>query len=217
MFSKNLFKWQRQTTTLLLVAGVVAGVSLGGRTAAAAPITVGYSGTRVTTATPGKPFTLKFQVKNAGSEAFSGVKVTFHIPEGLKHSQVSPADAMVDENTIMWENLYMDAGQSFYPTFTFTLDSGTSLNSKRNIWVEAQGTDMEATSVNFSITAKAAAVRRATSTLTSADVKSMFQSVYDRTPTASELRYWLGRRTDKPQRSALLGAMAYHKAQNIRH
>jgi hypothetical protein len=49
------------------------------------------------------------------------------------------------------------------------------------------------------------------------DLNALFRSVYGRTPTVSEWRYWATRLLDKPNRTVLVGAMAYHKAHNIRH
>lgn len=185
--------------------------------AAAAPQSVTYKGTPVTTATPGKPFTVAFRIKNTGSTTYSGVKVIFHMPDGMNHSAVSPANADIQNDIITWSNVPLESGQSFYPLLTLTLESGTPLKSKKNIWVEVTGTDMEATSTNFSITAVAASAKKTTSTLSSADVKDILQTVYGRAATASEHKYWLSRRTDKPQRTALQGAMAYHKQQGIQH
>lgn len=197
----------------VLVSLVVASTAL-----AAPPYTVGYNGTPITTAVPGKPFTLKLQVKNTGTTVYSGVKVTLHVPAGLTHSKVAPADAVVQDDVIAWSNVPIAAGKAFYPTVTFTMDSGTPLKTKLNLWVEVTGTDMEANSANFSITAvKSVSATTTKSTLISADISSMFASVYGRPPTASELTYWLGRRSAKPGRSALLGAMGYHKALSIQH
>lgn len=199
----------------IVVGGVVVGVVVAASVALAAPPqTVSYSGTAVTTAVPGKPFTLKFQVKNTSSDAYSGVKVTFHIPEGLKHTSVSPSGASIYDDIVSWD-IPSIAGQSFYPSFTFTVNKDVAIGKKLSLWVEVTGSGMEATSKNFSITTVKSLP--AASTLTSADITSMFQEVYGRAPTSSEKTYWLGRRTDKPGRTALLGAMAYHKAQNISH
>lgn len=181
----------------------------------AAPNTVTYRGARVTTAVPGKPFNLNLQVKNTSNDNYSNVQITFHVPSGLQHSSVSPANAVIQDDTITWYNVPLHADQTFNPSFTLTVDSGIALNTKLNLWVEVTGSGMESTSTNFSITTrKSAAV---TSLLSSNDIKSMFHSVYGRTPTSSELAYWLGRRTDKPQRTPLLGAMAYHRSLNIQH
>lgn len=209
-------RWGKLISITSTVAVAAAGVSFSPAALAAQPHSVSYYGTRVTTAVPGKPAAVKFQVKNTGTTAYSGIKVIFHIPNGLQHSKVAPADADIHDDTVTWNNVPMAAGKSFYPSFTFTIDAGTPVNTKKSIWVEVTADDMEATSANFSLTAKPATAT-ATTTLTSADIKSMFQTTYGRTPAASELTYWLGRRTDKPQRTPLLGAMAYHKAMNIAH
>lgn len=200
------------------LVGVVAVFVLVSSALAAPPYTVGYNGTPVTTAVPGQPFTLKLQVKNTGTTVYPGVKVVLHVPAGLTHSKVAPADAVVQDDIISWSDVPIATGKFFYPTITFTMDSGTPLKTKLNVWVEVTGKDMEANSANFSITAvKSVSATTTGSTLASADISSMFASVYGRTPTASELKYWLGRRSDKPGRSALLGAMGYHKALNISH
>lgn len=217
MFSTVRPKSTRSVSALCAIIAVTLGVLLGNSAQAAAPQTVSYHGTRVTTAVPGKPTTIKFRVKNTGDTTYSEVKVIFHIPGGLTTSSVAPADAVIEDDTISWVNVPLVAGQSFYPALTFTLDSGTALKTKKQLWVEVTGTDMEATSTNFSVTAVSSVSTKTASTLTSSDVKAMFESVYGRTPTASELTYWLGRRTDKPQRSVLLGAIAYHKNLNIKH
>jgi uncharacterized repeat protein (TIGR01451 family) len=197
-------------TLILLVIGVVYCTP-----AQAAPHTVTYKSTRVTTAVPGKPFNLNLQVKNTSNDNYSNVQITFHVPSGMQHSSVSPANAIVQDDTITWYNVPMNANQTFNPSFTFTIDSGTPLNTKFNLWAEVTGDGMESTSTNFSITTRKTS--SPASSLSSNDIKSMFQSVYGRTPTASELTYWLGRRTDKPQRTPLLGAIAYHHALNIKH
>lgn len=44
------------------------------------------------------------------------------------------------------------------------------------------------------------------------DVSKLFREVFGRSPTADELRYWEGRRSDKPVESELRGAMAFLKA-----
>jgi len=197
-------------TLILFVIGVVYCTP-----AQAAPHTVTYKSTRVTTAVPGKPFNLNLQVKNTSNDNYSNVQITFHVPSGMQHSSVSPANAIVQDDTITWYNVPMNANQTFNPSFTFTIDSGTPLNTKFNLWAEVTGDGMESTSTNFSITTRKTS--SPASSLSSNDIKSMFQSVYGRTPTASELTYWLGRRTDKPQRTPLLGAIAYHHALNIKH
>ena len=204
------------TTAVMAVAVVLLGVSMGSVVNAAPPQTVTYVGTPVTKAAPGKPFNLKFRVKNTGNTTYSGVKVIFHIPDGLTYSTVAPDSADIDENTITWTDVPLEPDQSFYPSFTFTLDSGKSLGSKTSIWVQVTGDDMEETSRNFSVIAVPAAAVKKT-TLSSTDVSTLFYSVYLRTPTTAELKYWLARRTDKPTRAVLLGAMAFHKANNITH
>lgn len=198
------------------VIAVVIGISVAG-SAAAAPYAVTYSGTPVTTAVPGKPFTLKFQVKNTGDTTYSGVKVIFHVPEEFINGSVSPGDAVIEDGTISWVNLAQAGGKSFYPSFSFTVDSGTPLKKKLPVWVEVMGTGMEATSTNFSVTTRAASAAKTASTLSSTDISTLFQLVYGRIPTTRELKYWLGRRPDKPQRTALLGAMTYHKDRSITH
>lgn len=186
--------------------------------AAAAPHTVAQRGNPATTAVPGKPFTMNFQVKNTGGDGYHAVNVIFHIPNGLTHSKVSPAHAAIEDDIVAWYNIPMAAGQSFYPSLTLTLDAGTPLKTKRTLWVEVTGDGFEATSKNFSITAVAKVqAPPSASALTPADISAMFQTVYGRTPSASELTYWLGRRSDKPGRGVLLGAMYYHRARNITH
>ena len=214
MFSTEDRQWGKVLATLCVVVTVGLGISLAVWTTAAPPISVTYRGARVTTAVPGKPFTVSFQVKNTGTETYSGATVIFHIPDGLTHSKVVPADAQIQDDTITWTNIPFEGGQSFYPSFTFTVDKGTPIDTKLRLWFEVTGNGFETTSTNFSVTAKAAT---ATSTLSSSDITSLFQSVYGRTPTSSELTYWLGRRSDKPARSSLLGAMMYHKALSIPH
>lgn len=216
MISNIVHRWSRFVITLCTAAGVIVGVLFGSSATAAPPYKVSYNGTPVTTAIPGKPSTLKFQVKNTGGTDYSGVRVIFHIPEGLTHSKVAPADARIEDNIISWVNVPIGAGKSFYPSLTFTMDSGTPLNTKLSLWVEVTGSDFEATSTNFSVTARKE-TKKVTSTLSSTDISTLFQSVYGRSPATSELQYWLGRRTDKPERTSLLGAMAYHKERNISH
>lgn len=198
------------------LVGVLIVIMVAGVAWAAPPYTAKYRGPAVTTAVPGQPFTLKLAVKNTGTTVYSGVKVTMHVPEGLTHSMVAPANASIHDDIIQWSDVPIAAGKSFYPEITFTLDKGTPLKTKKNIWVEVTGQDMEANSVNFSITAVPAKTV-AKSTLSAADISSMFQSVYGRAPSANEQTYWLGRRSDKPGRSALLGAMGYHQTNGISH
>lgn len=199
--------------SLALAFFLILGVAVGGR-AQAAPQVVTQHGTAVTTAVPGKPFTIKFRVKNSGDTTYDGVKVTFHLPGDLSVTSIAPNDATVDGNDVYWTNVPIAGGKSFYPTLTLTMDSGTPLKTKQRIWVEVTGNDMEATSTNFSVTAVAA--KKAT-TLTSTDVTTMFQEVYGRAPAKSELTYWMGRRGDKPTKTSLQGAMGFHKAQGITH
>jgi hypothetical protein len=183
----------------------------------AAPQSVSYFGQRVTAAVPGKPFNLNFRVQNTSSDTYSDIKVIFHIPDGLNVTKVGPANANVDEGTITWSNVPLEPGKSFYPAFTFTIASGTPLNTKFNIWVEVTGSGMEGTSTNFSVTAKKSVTAAASSALSAADVNAIFNSVYGRQPTASEAKYWQGRRADKPAKNALLGAIAFAQAHNIKH
>jgi hypothetical protein len=187
-----------------------------GDDAFASPQKVTYKGAAVTTAVPGKAFPIAFQVKNIGDTNYAGVKVIFHFPGDFTISNVAPGAGVVDGSEVSWSNVPLEVGKSFYPSFTLTMDSGTPVKTKQNIWVEVTGEGMEATSQNFSITAvKATAVKK--TTLSSSDVSALFQSVYGRVPTSSELKYWNGRRSDKPTSTALLGAMGYHKAQGINH
>lgn len=133
---------------LIVMAAVVFGVAK-----AAPAYSVSYLGKPIKTAVPGKPFMLKLQVKNTGTTEYSGVKVIIHVPGGITHSKISPNDAALYDDIIMWSNVPIAAGKSFYPSFTFTLDKGTPLKTKKNIWVEVTGSGMEANSANFSITA----------------------------------------------------------------
>lgn len=203
--------------SLFTIASIIVGLSLGSSALAAAPIQVKYKGAAITTAVPGKPFNMNFEVKNTTGEVYNGVKVIFHLPEGVSHSMVSPDDSQIDSDTVTWSNVPMESDQSFYPSFTFTVDSGTPLKTKKTIWVQVLGSGMDETSKNFSITTVAKAPAKTTSLLTSADVTNLFKSVYGRTPTARELKYWVSRRSDKPGRTALLGAIVFHKANKISH
>lgn len=49
------------------------------------------------------------------------------------------------------------------------------------------------------------------------DMNTLFSSVYNRLPTASESAYWLSRTKDKPNAPALIGALTFHKEKNIGH
>lgn len=53
--------------------------------------------------------------------------------------------------------------------------------------------------------------------LSSALVDDLFKLVYNRAPSASELKYWQKRHKDKPRLAELRGAMLFHKAQGIKH
>ncbi|MBI3255842.1 MAG: hypothetical protein HYZ63_02625 [Candidatus Andersenbacteria bacterium] len=198
-----------------IVAAVVA-VSFSFSSAVwAAPQRVTQFGTTVRSAAPDKPFDMKFRVTNTGGTTYNGVKVVFHVPAGdMGILATSPANAIVDEDAATWSNVPIPPGKSFSPSFTLKMDAGTPLKTKMRIWVEVTGEDMEATSTNFSVTAVAA--KKAT-TLTSSDITSMFQAVYGRAPSTTELTYWMGRRGDKPTRTSLQGAMGFHQAQGIPH
>lgn len=202
---------------LLGIIILVVCFAVAGSVSAAPPQKVTYHGAPVRTAVPGTPVTLKLQVKNTGSTTYSGVKVIIHVPDGVSHSAVTPGGADISDETITWSNVPLVANQSFYPAIALTIEKSVALGTKKNVWVEVTGEDMEASSSNFSLTAVTAGAKKAASTLSSSDITSIFQEIYGRTPTASERTYWLGRRTDKPQRTALQGAMVYHKAQNIKH
>ncbi len=201
-------------TSLFAAVAIVLALSVGS-SALAAPQAVTYQGTPVTTAVPGKPVTIKFKVTNTSSDNYSGIKVTFHMPGDFTVSKISPGNVVVDGSDIYWVNVPLEAGKSFYPAFTLSMDSGTPLKSKERMWVEVTGNDMEATSVNFSLTAVKATTT--TSTLSVSEVSGLFQTVYGRVPTTSELNYWKSRRADKPSSTALAGAMGFHKAQGITH
>jgi hypothetical protein len=64
---------------------------------------------------------------------------------------------------------------------------------------------------------KTAAKPAAGSLASISDLNSLFRSVYGRNPTASEWKYWATRLLDKSDRTALVGAMAYHRANKILH
>ncbi|MEK7499548.1 MAG: hypothetical protein AAB649_03005 [Patescibacteria group bacterium] len=49
------------------------------------------------------------------------------------------------------------------------------------------------------------------------DMNTLFASVYNRLPSASESKYWLLRTKDKPTAPGLIGAMNFHKEKNIQH
>lgn len=202
--------------SLVSALAVVLALSVGGSALASGPQNVTYKGAAVTTAVPGKPFKINFQIKNTGSSNYADIKVIFHMPGDFTVSKISPGSVVVDGNDIYWKDVPLEAGKSFYPSFTITTDAGTPIKSKQNIWVEVTGKDMEATSQNFSITAVKSTATTST-TLSVADVSSLFQSVYGRVPTTSELNYWKGRRSDKGTSTALSGAMGYHKVQGITH
>lgn len=205
-------------TKLAALSGTAAALittgSLGLSALAAPPYAVTQAGTPVTVAVPGKSLTMKFQVKNTGTTVYSDVKVVFHIPNGLTTTAVSPANSEIVDDTVTWINVPIAAGKTFNPVITFAMDSGVKLGTKLNVWVEVTGKDMEANSKNFSVVATKAVKA---STLTSAQVSSLFQIVYGRMPTGTELSYWMGRRTDKPGSTELSGAMGYHQAKGISH
>ena len=217
MASVNIKQWG-MVVVIMCVASVVVWISLfGGSANAAPPYFVGYQGTPVKYAVPGKPITVNYKVTNTGTTVYSGVKVIFHIPSGLTHSSVSPANAELIDDTVTWENVPIAAGKSFYPSLTLTMDANTPLKTKRSVWVEVTGTDMEANSQNFSLTAVAKVAGQATLVSTSSTVNSIFQLVYSRAPTSSESAYWVGRYADKPGRGSLIGAMQYHESLGIAH
>src|SRR5687767_10099167 len=86
---------------------------------AAPPITITPYGPAVTTAIPGKPFMMKFHVKNTDTEKYSSVKVIFHIPDDITHSSVTPTGAVILDDTITWTDQTFGSAQSLYPSFTF--------------------------------------------------------------------------------------------------
>lgn len=48
-------------------------------------------------------------------------------------------------------------------------------------------------------------------------MNTLFASVYNRLPSASESAYWLSRTKDKPNAPALIGALTFHREKNIGH
>ncbi len=218
-FSARAWSFTVGSLCIALIAAI--GILQSRPVAAAPPYAVTYKGAAVTTGVPGKAFTVNWEVTNTGNTEYSGVKVIYHIPEGLSHSKVSPANAGVIDDIISWENVPIGAGKSFYPSLTLTVDKGTALKTKKNIWVEVTGDDMEANSQNFSITAVAKQPTTTTTTTTattsSSQVTSLFTAVYGRALTASESTYWTSRLTDKPERLRMFGAMQFHKLLGISH
>ncbi len=144
---------------LLAIVAVVFSFSLG-HSALAAPHTVGYKSTKVTTVVPGKSVTLNLRVKNTGTTTYAGVKVIFHIPDQLELLKVSPANAVIEDGIVSWSNVPIAGGKSFYPSLTLKMASGTPLKTKVSIWTEVTGQDMEATSTNFSLTAVKAPAKK---------------------------------------------------------
>ena len=210
----NQILQKRGVSYAFVVAALIGGLGVASP-ALAGPQKVTYKGAAVTTAVPGKAFKMNFQVKNTSEDTYSGIKVIFHFPGDFTISAVGPGDSVIDGNEVYWTNVPLNPGKSFYPSFTLATDSGMAIGSKQNIWIEVTGLDgMPSTSQNFSITA---VKKVAVATLSSAQVSDLFKGVYGRVPTASELKYWLGRRSNKPGSVALQGAMAFHKAQNIAH
>jgi hypothetical protein len=55
-------------------------------------------------------------------------------------------------------------------------------------------------------------VIKADSTATASSIRALFAKVHGRIPTLSEEAYWIRRLQDKPELSALVGAMEFHKA-----
>lgn len=217
--AQRAVRTHKVVTVIAVIAAVILGVMATNKTALAAPpYSVKYNGTATTSAVPGKPFTLNLKVTNTGTTVYSGVKVIVHVPDGVTHSKIAPANASPIDDLITWSNVPIAAGKSFYPSITMTLDTGTPLKTKKNIWVEVTGEGMEANSQNFSVTAvKTVTATTSTTTVSATEVTSLFKLVYGRTPTTSESTYWMGRRTDKPSRGALIGAMQFHKLNGIAH
>ena len=216
--SKSLFT----LIALTLMVSVMAIFGL--RAHAAPPYTIVQTGDSVRQAIPGESFTMDFTVTNTGETVYSGVKVIFHIPQELSHTNVAPANATLEDDIVSWSNVPISAGGTFKPSLTLMLEKGTPLGTKKNIWVEITGDGMESNSQNFSITAVAtkaaasAAPAKADTSLVS-KINSIHRAAYDRNPSASEHAYWLGRVNsgDKSSVSALLGAMQYHRAHVINH
>lgn len=213
---KYLLANQLKTTSLTL-STVAVGALLGLPAYAAAPNVVTYQGPAVTAAVPGKTFHLGFKIKNTSTENYQNVQIVFHMPNELNVASVGPNGSTTEDQNVTWSNVPMESKKSFYPTFTANLKSDTPLKTKVSIWVEVKGDNMETTSKNFSITARPGVMPVAASKLTAADINALFMTVYGRAPSASEAKYWLGRKTDKPGRNELMGAMAFHKAHNLKH
>lgn len=202
---------------VLGLAGAAWWLAAANPASASPPQSVSYYGAPVETATVGKAFTMNFQVKNTGDDSYTGIKVIYHIPSGLKVSSVSPSDGDIQNDLVTWSGVSLKVNEIFYPSLTATLASSTPAGKEFNIWVEVTRDGMDKTSKTFTVTAKAAAVKKVVAALTAAQVKALFIEVYGRTPTAKELTYWLGRRADKTTSALLKGTMQYHKARNIKH
>ena len=220
-FTKKINKG-KSIATLGAASALIIGTFMAVSASAAPPQQVTYKGTPVKTAVPGKSFTVNWKVTNTTSDVtYSNVSVIYHVPSGMTSGNVSPANAEIIDDTITWKNVPLAPGESLYPSIAFTLDSDTPLKTKKNIWVEVTGDSMESTSSNFSITAvsstPSASSSSTSSTLAASTVDYLFAIVYGRLPTTSEATYWQGRRTDKPKRLPLLGAMQFHKIVGINH
>lgn len=212
-------RWGVSVAALCAVTAGVLIFIIGGSATAAPPYTVTYQGTPIRNAIPGKPTTVNYKVTNTGDTVYSGVKVIFHMPDGITHTSVAPANSILIDDTVIWENVPIAVGESFYPSLTLVIDTNVPLKTKKSIWVEVTGTDMEASSYNFSLTAVDKIVDKAAAAVVSTNnkVSSVFQLAYSRAPTTSESSYWVGRYKDKPGLGSLFGAMQYHKILNIKH
>lgn len=211
----NILHKSRYILMAGLAVAFVASLGLAAPAQATPPQVITYVGTPVKTGVPGKTAVLKLKVTNSTSDNYANISVIFHIPDTLTLDAVSPGSYNYRDGILSWDNVPLEAHTTFSPTLTLKIPSGTAVGKKLNVWAEVTGKDMEGTSQNFPITTVKKVAAK--TTLTSADVKSLFQQVYGRTPTAKELAYWVGRRADKPTAGVLKGAIQYHKDNGISH
>lgn len=175
----------------------------------------------------GSDVRLVVRVRNTSSSNIGGVYITlarhFHLVQ-LKASKPSVTNES-GSDFFSWRNQAIPANSHKDYSITFQVDPNTSFSSLNNsvTVTESRGgfAHGQMHTVNVAVTSASSASQSSTpkSTTTKSgslasisDLNSLFRQVYGRTPTVAEWHYWADRLLDKSDRTALLGAMYYHKA-----
>jgi hypothetical protein len=145
----------------------------------------------------------------------------------------SPSVSNVEEDSVSWTGKEIHTGDTMPFTAAAKITDGVVggrlddfvvlVGCGQHFWYEiSEGTPVVEAIAKMTTATKTVAqkttVKPAAKSLASiSDLNSLFRSVYGRNPTLSEWRYWATRLLDKSDRTALVGAMGYHKANRIQH